>query len=160
MPALVAHVMRNAKSRQSCREHSSAPRHARRKSSSSTFSSRGGKLLFYHGNSDPWFSSLDTVGYYARMVAANGGASQVTNWSRLYLAPGMGHCAGGPAALDTFDLLGAVVDWVEKGTAPDAVTATGRAFPGRSRPLCAFPKYARYKGAGDIEDAKNFECRE
>ncbi len=124
-----------------------------------TFSSHGGKLLFYHGVSDPWFSAYDTIDYYERMTAANGGASQVTDWSRLYLVPGMGHCAGGAAALDTFDLLGAVVDWVEKGAAPDAVTATGRAFPGRSRPLCAYPKHAHYKGSGDLEDAKNFECR-
>jgi feruloyl esterase len=125
-----------------------------------TFSSRGGKLLFYHGNSDPWFSSLDTVGYYERLMAANGGAAAVRKWSRLYLAPGMGHCGGGTAALDSFDLLGAVVDWVEKGTAPDSVAATGRAFPGRSRPLCPFPTFAYYKGAGDIEEASNFECRE
>jgi feruloyl esterase len=124
-----------------------------------TFSGHGGKLLFYHGVSDPWFSSNDTIDYYQRMTAANGGVSQVMNWSRLYLAPGMGHCGGGTAALDSFDLLSAVVDWVEKGTAPDAVTATGRAFPGRSRPMCAYPKYAHYKGSGDIEDAKNFECR-
>jgi feruloyl esterase len=124
-----------------------------------TYSSHGGKLLFYHGVSDPWFSANDTIDYYERMSAANGGATQVTNWSRLYLAPGMGHCGGGAATLDTFDLLGAVVDWVEKGTAPDAVTATGRAFPGRSRPMCAYPKYAHYKGSGDMEDAKNFECR-
>jgi feruloyl esterase len=123
-----------------------------------TFSSRGGKLLFYHGNSDPWFSSLDTIGYYERMAAANGGAAQVMNWGRLYLAPGMGHCGGGTAALDSFDLLGAVVDWVERGTAPDSVVATGRAFPGRSRPLCAYPNFAHYKGTGDIEDAKNFIC--
>jgi Tannase and feruloyl esterase len=124
-----------------------------------TFSSRGGKLLFYHGVSDPWFSANDTIDYYERLTAANGGASQVMNWSRLYLAPGMGHCAGGAATLDSFDLLGAVVDWVEKGAAPDAVTATGRAFPGRSRPMCAYPKYAHYKGSGDMDDAKNFECR-
>ncbi|HET9833783.1 MAG TPA: tannase/feruloyl esterase family alpha/beta hydrolase [Vicinamibacterales bacterium] len=123
-----------------------------------TFSSHGGKLLFYHGVSDPWFSANDTIDYYQRMTAANGGASQVTNWSRLYLAPGMGHCGGGAAALDSFDLLSAVVDWVEKGTAPDAVVATGRAFPGRSRPMCAYPKHAQYKGSGDIEDAKNFTC--
>ncbi len=123
-----------------------------------TFSGHGGKLLFYHGVSDPWFSSNDTVDYYERMTKANGGAAQVMNWSRLYLSPGMGHCAGGAAALDSFDLLTAVVDWVEKGTAPDAVTATGRAFPGRSRPMCAYPNFAHYKGGGDIEDAKNFTC--
>ena len=125
-----------------------------------TFSGHGGKLLFYHGVSDPWFSVNDTIDYYERMTAANGGSSQVTNWSRLFPVPGMGHCAGGTAALDSFDLLGAVVDWVEKGTAPDAVTATGRAFPGRSRPLCAYPKHAQYKGRGDSQDAASFECRE
>jgi feruloyl esterase len=124
-----------------------------------TFSGRGGKLLFFHGLSDPWFSPLDTVDYYQRLGAANGGADQVRTWSRLFLSPGMAHCAGGPAALDSFDLLGAVVDWVEKGTAPDAVTATGRAFPGRSRPLCAYPQHAQYKGSGDPEDARNFVCR-
>jgi hypothetical protein len=69
------------------------------------------------------------------MTKANGGTDQVMNWSRLYLSPGMGHCGGGSAALDSFDLLSAVVDWVEKGTAPASVTATGRALPGRSRPL-------------------------
>jgi feruloyl esterase len=124
-----------------------------------TFSSRGGKLAFYHGVSDPWFSALDTVDYYERLGKANGGASQVANWSRLFLAPGMGHCGGGARALDTFDLLTAVVDWVEKGTAPQSVTATGRAFPGRSRPLCAYPAHAHYKGQGDVQEARNFECR-
>jgi feruloyl esterase len=125
-----------------------------------TFSSRGGKLMFFHGVSDPWFSSLDTVDYYERMTAANGGPGAVRSWSRLYLSPGMAHCGGGPAALDRFDMLTAVVDWVEKGTAPDSVTATGRAFPGRSRPLCAYPQYAHYKEQGDPEKAESFECRE
>jgi hypothetical protein len=124
-----------------------------------TFSSRGGKLLFYHGVSDPWFSAMDTVDYYERMARANGGAAQTSSFSRLFLAPGMAHCQGGASALDSFDLLGAVVDWVEKGIAPDAVTATGRAFPGRSRPLCAYPRHAHYKGQGDTQDAQNFECR-
>lgn len=124
-----------------------------------TFSSHGGKLLFYHGVSDPWFSARDTIGYYQRLTAAGGGEEQVMQWSRLFLVPGMGHCSGGPAALDSFDLLGAIVDWVEQGTAPDSVTATGRAFPGRSRPLCAFPTHARYKGRGDPEDAASFECQ-
>ena len=60
----------------------------------------------------------------------------------------MGHCGGGSATLDTFDMLTASVDWVEKGQAPESVTATGRAFPGRSRPLCAYPAHAQYKGQG------------
>jgi hypothetical protein len=124
-----------------------------------TFSSRGGKLIFYHGISDPWFSAKDTIGYYERMTEANGGPAQVKNWSRLFLSPGMGHCSGGSAALDSFDLLSALVDWVEKGTSPDSSKATGRAFPGRSRPLCPFPTHAQYKGQGDTEDAANFECK-
>jgi hypothetical protein len=124
-----------------------------------TFSSHGGKLIFFHGVSDPWFSAQDTIDYYDRMAKANGGAAQVMNWSRLFLVPGMGHCAGGPAALDQFDLLTALVDWVEKGTAPNAVPATGRALPGRSRPLCAYPQHTHYKGTGDPQDARNFECR-
>jgi feruloyl esterase len=51
-----------------------------------------------------------------------------------------------------------VVEWVEKGTAPDAVIATGQAFPGRSRPLCAYPKHPQYTGTGDSQDARNFQC--
>jgi hypothetical protein len=125
-----------------------------------TFSGHGGKLLFYHGMSDQAFSAMDTLDYYQRMAKANGGMDKVQNWSRMYLVPGMYHCRGGEFALDNFDLLTAVVDWVEKGTPPDSVIATGKAFPGRSRPLCAYPKYAYYKGQGDPEDAKNFECRE
>ena len=124
-----------------------------------TFSGHGGKLLFFHGMSDPWFSAQDTIQYYEKLGAANGGADQVQTWSRLFLSPGMGHCGGGQAALDNFDLLSAVVDWVEKGAAPTSVTATGRALPGRSRPLCAYPKSAYYKGQGDQQDARSFECR-
>jgi pimeloyl-ACP methyl ester carboxylesterase len=125
-----------------------------------SFYSHGGKLIFYHGVSDPWFSAKDTIDYYQRMTAANGGESKVKDSSRLFLSPGMGHCAGGSAALDTFDMLSASVNWVEKGNAPASVTATGRAFPGRSRPLCAYPAHAQYKGQGSMEDAANFECRE
>jgi tannase/feruloyl esterase len=125
-----------------------------------TFSGHGGKLLFYHGMSDQAFSAMDTLDYYQRMAKANGGMDKVQNWSRMFLVPGMYHCRGGEFALDTFDLLTAAVNWVEKGTAPDSVVATGKAFPGRSRPLCAYPKYAHYKGQGDPQDAGNFECRE
>ena len=125
----------------------------------STFSSHGGKLIFYHGISDPWFSAKDTIDYYQRMSTANGGETKVKDWSRLFLSPGMGHCSGGSAALDTFDMLTAAVNWVEKNTPPDSVTVTGRAFPGRSRPLCAYPTHAQYNGAGDPENANNYSCR-
>jgi feruloyl esterase len=125
----------------------------------STFASHGAKLLFYHGVSDPWFSALDTVDYYERMTQANGGASVVRGWSRLFLVPGMGHCGGGPATLDSFDMLGAIVDWVEQGKAPESIVARGRTWPGRSRPLCPYPTHAHYRGTGDAEDAASFECR-
>lgn len=125
----------------------------------STFASRGGKLLFYHGVSDPWFSVEDTIHYYRKLAADGGGMRRVGSWSRLFLVPGMGHCRSGEATLDRFDLLGAVVDWVERGEAPISVTATGPAFPGRSRPLCPYPSYARYLGYGDPNDAASFACR-
>ncbi len=125
-----------------------------------TFSSHGGKLLFYHGLSDPWFSAKDTLDYYQRMTEANGGPSDVREWSRVFLSPGMGHCSGGSATLDNFDMLSAAVNWVENDKAPESVMATGRAFPGRSRPLCAYPEHAQYKGSGDPEDGANYSCQQ
>ncbi|MGA2570103.1 MAG: DUF6351 family protein [Terracidiphilus sp.] len=124
----------------------------------STFAAHGGKLIFYHGNSDPWFSPLDTFEYFKDMAAANGGPDAAAKWSQFYFVPGMGHCGGGQA-LDQFDLLTALSNWVEKGIAPQSVTATGKAFPGRSRPLCPYPRHAQYKGQGNTEDASSFECR-
>ena len=124
-----------------------------------SFFGHGGKILFYHGVSDPWFSAHDTVNYYERMAADSGGMEQVREKSsRVYLVPGMGHCSSG-ATLDRFDLLSAVVNWVEDGKAANSVVATGPAFPGRSRPLCAYPQHAQFKGQGDPENAASFECR-
>ncbi len=125
----------------------------------STFVARGGKQIFYHGVSDPWFSALSTVDYYQRLAVANGGEEKVMGFARLFLVPGMGHCAGGDQALDQFDMLGALVDWVEQGKAPQSIIATGQNMLDRSRPLCTWPAYAHYKGAGDINDAASFECR-
>jgi feruloyl esterase len=75
----------------------------------------------------------------------------------------MNHCSGGPAT-DAFDPLQAVVNWVEKGQAPETIAAaalpTNAWFPNRTRPLCAWPKFAKYKGSGSIEDAANFSCVE
>jgi hypothetical protein len=92
------------------------------------------------------------------MAAANGGLDSVSKWSQFYFVPGMSHCAGG-LSLDQFDLLSALSNWVEKGIAPKSVTATGKAFPGQSRPLCPYPKHAQYKVQGNTEDASSFECR-
>jgi feruloyl esterase len=124
-----------------------------------TFASRGGKMLFYHGISDPTYSALDTVDYYNRLAGPNGGADAVQRWSRLFLVPGMGHCGGGSLTTDSFDLLTALVNWVEQGVPPDAVIATRLGEPRLSRPLCAYPRYAHYSGRGDPNDAANFECR-
>jgi hypothetical protein len=123
-----------------------------------TFSEHRGKLIFYHGDSDPWFSPLDTFGYYKDMVAANGGLEAVSKWSQFYFVPGMGHCGGGQA-LDQFDMLGAMINWVEKQAPPMSVIATGKTFPGRTRPLCPYPKHAQYTGQGDTQKSQNFECR-
>ena len=124
-----------------------------------TFSEHGGKVIFYHGVSDPWFSAQDTVRYHQQLVADNGGPEIVAKWSQLLLVPGMGHCRGGTAALDEFDLIDPIVNWVEKNAVPQSVIATGKAFPRRSRLLCPYPKHAHYKGKGNIESADNFECR-
>jgi feruloyl esterase len=125
----------------------------------SSFKARGGKLMLYNGNSDPLFSSKDIARYVQSLAAANGG--DASDFARLFLVPGMGHCSGGPST-DGFDPLTAVQAWVEQGVAPD--TLLGKAgpatpWPGRTRPLCAYPKVAVYNGSGSIEDAANFSCQ-
>jgi feruloyl esterase len=124
----------------------------------STFRGRGGKLIFVHGVSDPWFSAQDTVRYYERLGEDNAEAP-LADWSRLFLVPGMGHCAGGERTLDRFDVLDALVDWVEKSRAPARVIATGASAPGESRPLCPYPAHAQYTGSGDARDAANYICK-
>jgi hypothetical protein len=129
----------------------------------SAFKARGGKLLFVHGMADPIFSALDTQAYYERLATNNGGLAAVQSFSRAFFVPGMNHCGGGPAT-DAFDSLQAVVDWVEKGQAPEVIAAAAPAtsayFPNRTRPLCPYPKFAKYKGSGSLEDAANFTCSE
>jgi feruloyl esterase len=129
---------------------------------------RGAKLMVYHGTSDPVFSSNDTTDWYQRLTTANGG--DASNFARLYTVAGMNHCSGGPST-DQFDMLTPLVAWVEQGKAPDSVVATARdasnAVPntdvpaawgaGRTRPLCPFPKVARYQG-GDVNAASSFAC--
>jgi len=122
---------------------------------------RGGKLLIFHGTADPIFSALESIDYYQRLTRDNGGPEATSAWARLFLVPGMNHCAGGPAT-DSFDGLGAIVDWVEKGTAPARIEASALPgnpyFPRRTRPLCPYPSYARYTGTGSLEDGANFAC--
>lgn len=123
----------------------------------STFAQRGARLLIYTGLADPAFSARTLAAYYERLLAANGG-DEAVGFARMFLVPGMTHCRGGPS-LDEFDPLGAVVAWVEHGSAPERLIATGTSFPGRSRPICRYPLQSRYRGGGSIEDADNFDCR-
>ncbi len=125
------------------------------------FRQRGGKLLLIHGMSDPIFSAKDTVDYYERLAANNGGMASTQGFARTFLVPGMNHCSGGPAT-DSFDSIQTMVDWVEKGVAPDTIAAralpTQTDYPNRTRPLCPYPQFAKYKGTGSVEDAGSFVC--
>ena len=125
----------------------------------SSFRQHDGKLLLYTGSSDPTFSPLELIDYYQRLAAANGGLETARSFARLFLVPGMTHCSGG-RSLDDFDPLTALAQWVEEGRPPERMIAQGSAFPGRTRPLCAYPQQARYRGQGSTEVAENFECRQ
>jgi feruloyl esterase len=122
------------------------------------FRKHGGKLIVYHGASDPVFSINDTIAWYSEVDVRMGGAAAET--VRLFAVPGMGHCQSGPAT-DQFDGFGALVSWVENGTPPDRMVATANPaapWPNRERPLCPYPAIARYDGKGDIEKASSFVC--
>ena len=119
-----------------------------------TFLARGGKVLYAHGVSDPWFSALDTLDYYRRAEQANG-AQAWQAASRFYFVPGMGHCGGG-SARDRFDLLTPLLAWVEQGQAPQRVLARGATLPGE-RPLCPYPTHAHYQG-GDVASPDSYVC--
>jgi hypothetical protein len=141
-----------------------------------SFKARGGKLIMYHGWDDPAISPLNTIDYYQSMVKAMG-RDGFSSFARLYMAPGMQHCGGGPGP-DWFGQEGpsplgkdarhsaqmAIELWVEKGTAPSAIIASkyeGRGATGdveMTRPLCPYPQAAKYKGSGDSNDAANFVC--
>lgn len=132
-----------------------------RDASLSPYKARGGRLMILHGMADPIFNMNDSIDYYERLSANNGGVAATQAFARLYAIPGENHCAGGRAT-DQFDALTAMVDWVERGRAPDRLLAAAATnhplFPGRTRPLCPYPSYARYNGSGSVEDAANFSC--
>ena len=131
---------------------------------------RGGRIVMYHGTSDPIFSSEHSVQVYEAWSRGSGAPAE--SFARLYLVPGMNHCRGGPAT-DQFDLLQPLVEWLEQGKAPGPVAAQVRGpgnpaaanadvpaswSPNRGRPLCPYPAVARY-GGGDLESAAAFSCR-
>ncbi len=133
------------------------------------FKRHGSKLLAYTGQADPVFSSKYHIRWYNELVEENGGLAATKKFARLFLVPGMNHCGGG-IATDQFDMLTPLVNWVEHGVAPDSVVASANPAndqlailntpvpAGRSRPLCPYPQYARYNGAGNIDDAASFHC--
>jgi feruloyl esterase len=124
------------------------------------FIARGGKLILYHGWRDVLIAPRNTVNYYEQVVATVG-AAQARDAVRLYMVPGMGHCADGDGATD-FDAFAALERWRDAGVPPDVITAT-RSRNGtvlRSRPLCPYPKRATYLGSGSTDNAANFTCSE
>jgi feruloyl esterase len=123
------------------------------------FRERGGKLLMTYGWADTILQPLMGVRYYEEAAAANG--PDASDFMRLFMAPGMAHC-GGSVGPDQNDAVTAVIDWVEKGAAPDLLIAKKivNGAVTRSRPLCPYPQVARYDGEGSVDDAANFVCRE
>jgi feruloyl esterase len=146
----------------------------------SEFRQHGGKLLMYHGLADPFVTPLASLDYYTAVIGATGGPQPVKltrNFARLFLAPGVTHCAGGPGANifngpdnlggpedSDHDVFLALRQWVENGVAPTRIIGTkyvndtptdGVAF---TRPMCPYPQFARYRGTGDTTDASSFIC--
>lgn len=127
---------------------------------------RGAKLIMYHGWSDPDISPLNSINYYESVVSFLGGQenhgealSDTQGFFRLFMAPGMQHCNGGPGP-SSFDMLTALEQWVEHGVAPEKVIATHltNGVVDRTRPLCSYPQVARWKGTGSTDEATNFVC--
>jgi feruloyl esterase len=123
----------------------------------SAFQRYGGKMLMYYGWADPQLNPMMGVEYYQNVVEKMGNATP--DFFRLFMVPGMFHCGGG-IGTSVFDAATPLLKWVESGSAPDQITGS-RVVDGkvaRTRPLCAYPQVARYKGNGSIDDADNFSC--
>lgn len=144
----------------------------------SKFAAHGGKLILYHGWSDAAISPWNTIAYYNSVRQTMGGP-KADSFVRLYMLPGMEHCSGGPgpsaagqfglatAKGPKYGLFDSLENWVTKGSPEEDVVATrydhgegGAMKVGMTRPLCAYPKVAKYKGSGDTNDAESFTCAE
>jgi feruloyl esterase len=125
----------------------------------SPFFGRGGKLLLYHGWNDQLVAPLSTVNYFQRVIAASGDRSRISDSVRLFMMPGMNHCAGGEGP-NTFDRMKVLEEWVEQGRKPDRIIAshTTNGTIDRTRPLCPYPAVVRYSGRGSIDTADSFTC--
>jgi feruloyl esterase len=126
----------------------------------SAFRKHGGKLLLYTGWADPLIPAADLLNYYGSMQKKMGGPQSTAEFARLFMVPGMGHCAGGNAPT-RFDALAALEPWVEKGAPPDKMIAAQvvQGETKRTRPLCVYPQVARWNGTGSQDDAANFSCK-
>jgi feruloyl esterase len=122
----------------------------------SEFAKHGGKLLIYHGWADQQVAPGSSVEFYKSAIAESGNGS---DWIRLFMLPGMGHCSGGEGP-DRFDKIAVMDDWVEHAKIPDQIL-TSHMMDGkvdRTRPACAYPQIAKYKGSGNVDNANNFVC--
>lgn len=125
----------------------------------SRFLTRGGKLLLYAGWNDPGIPPRNIVNYYTS-VQTRLGPDAVRDTVRLFMVPGMAHCGGGEGT-SSFDMVRVLDGWRDTGKPPDRIEAS-RTVNGRvdrTRPLCAYPQVAAYKGSGSIDEAANFVCR-
>ena len=122
------------------------------------FFDRGGKLLMWHGWSDPQVPAQNSIIFYSNVVKTVGKFAEDS--IALFMLPGVSHCAGGPGP-DTFDKVGSIEPWVEQGRKPTRIVAShltdGKID--RTRPLCPYPQVAKYNGTGSIDDAANFSCK-
>jgi hypothetical protein len=126
----------------------------------SGFRKAGGKAIVWHGWADQLIAAEGTLDYYDRVQQVMGGAKPTSEFLRLFMAPGVAHCAGGAGPAPTRQLE-ALLAWVEEGKAPDTLTAERRDASGtvtRSRPLCQYPLVAKYKGTGSTDAASSFVC--
>lgn len=121
----------------------------------SAFRDAGGKLILWHGWEDAFIPAQGAISYYEAVQNELGGLEETQKFARLYLIPGLAHCTGG-SAVDKFDVLTPLINWVEKDTAPEAIIVTQGEAETRTRPLYPYPMVARYDGSGNPDEASSF----
>ena len=126
----------------------------------SEFRSHGSKFILYHGGADGLITPLRTIEYYEAVLDENHSRRRTEDFIRFFLVPGMDHCGGIGGGLKDWDRLAPLVKWVEQGSAPDRIVAS-QTLPDktvRTRPLCPYPREAKWIGGGSTDDAANFRC--
>ncbi|KAI0872549.1 tannase and feruloyl esterase [Hypoxylon argillaceum] len=121
----------------------------------SAFHKRGGKMLTWHGWADDFITPLGTIDYWQRVVDLAGGQEKTDEFFRVFMAPGLGHCGDGPGPQISVENLAPLVEWVEKGKAPETFFASGN---GQTRNICKYPKELKYSGRGNVSDASSWRC--